>query len=45
MYNQGDDGELLLGILTHIEKFISKTVDHAQLAELIRQCPKAVECI
>ena len=43
IHNQGDDGEMLLDILTQIEKCVSKTIDHAQLAEFIRQCSKAAE--
>ena len=43
IYNQGDDGELLLDILTQVEKCGSKTFDHAQLAGLVGQCPKAAE--
>ena len=43
IYNQGDDGELLLDFLTLVEKCGANTFDYAQLAELVRQCPRAAE--
>ena len=43
IYNQGDDGELLLEILTQVEGWGAETFASAQLAELVRQYPRAAE--
>ena len=43
MYNQGEGGELLLVILTEVEKWGGITFNDEQSEELARQCPKAAE--
>ena len=43
IYNQGDDGEILLDILTQVETWGAESLDNAKLAELARQHPKASE--
>ena len=43
IYNQGEDGELLLDILTELEKEATEKFTNAQLKGLVRQYPKAAE--
>ena len=43
IYNQGEGGELLLELLTEVEKSGADQFTNANYKELIRQCPKATE--
>ena len=43
IYNQGEDGELLLELLIEIEKWGGNTFHNEQVKELSRQCLKAAE--
>ena len=45
IYNQGEDGELVLDILVQVEKCGAAIFTKAQYKELVRQCPKATAFI